>query len=45
MKGVIHELEVLGRTMQGNFGVIGQNIIEFDALFSVNRDLENGITT
>ncbi|PVF97453.1 hypothetical protein CPB86DRAFT_706963 [Serendipita vermifera] len=33
MKGVIAELEVLGRTLQDAFGVIGQNVEEFEALF------------
>ncbi|KAH9949028.1 Fusaric acid resistance protein-like-domain-containing protein [Amylocystis lapponica] len=33
MKGVIHELDYLGRTLQDAFGVIGQSTEEFDALF------------
>ena len=33
MKGVTEELESLGRTLQNAFGVIGQTVEEFDALF------------
>lgn len=33
MKGVIQELDYLGRTLQGAFGVIGQNTIDFETLF------------
>lgn len=33
MKGVTAELEWLGRTLQENFGVIGQSPEEFEALF------------
>jgi hypothetical protein len=33
MKGVIHELDFLGRTMQEAFGVIGESPGEFEALF------------
>jgi len=31
--GVIAELESLGKTVQEAFGVIGQNVEEFEALF------------
>jgi hypothetical protein len=34
MKGVTQELESLGRTLQGAFGVIGQTPGEFEALFN-----------
>lgn len=34
MKGVIDELEFLGRTLQGAFGVIGQTVDEFESLFT-----------
>ncbi|KAI5117857.1 hypothetical protein M0805_007700 [Coniferiporia weirii] len=34
MKGVIQELDYLGRTLQGAFGVIGQTTEEFEALFA-----------
>ncbi|KAI6002886.1 Fusaric acid resistance protein-like-domain-containing protein [Pisolithus albus] len=33
MKGVTQELDYLGRTLQDAFGVIGQTVEEFDALF------------
>lgn len=33
MKGVTDELELLGRTLQNAFGVIGQTPEEFEALF------------
>ena len=33
MKGVIQELDFLGKTMQGAFGVIGQTVDEFEAMF------------
>lgn len=33
MKGVIHELNYLGHTLQDAFGVIGQSTEEFEALF------------
>ncbi|KAH8116610.1 Fusaric acid resistance protein-like-domain-containing protein [Phellopilus nigrolimitatus] len=33
MKSVIQELDYLGRTLQGAFGVIGQTTEEFEALF------------
>lgn len=33
MKGVIDELDSLGRTLQGAFGVIGQTVDEFESLF------------
>ncbi|OCH91682.1 hypothetical protein OBBRIDRAFT_728270 [Obba rivulosa] len=33
MKGVIQELDFLGHTMQEAFGVIGQSVEEFEALF------------
>jgi len=33
MKGVTMELELLGRTLQDAFGVIGQTADEFDMLF------------
>jgi len=33
MKGVIQELDYLGRTLQEAFGVIGQSTEEFEALF------------
>ena len=33
MKGVTEELESLGRTLQNAFGVIGQTVEDFDALF------------
>ena len=35
MKGVIRELETLGRTLQDVFGVIGQTRVEFERLFEV----------
>ncbi|KAF7335071.1 ArAE-2 domain-containing protein [Mycena venus] len=34
MKGVTVELEILGRTLQNAFGVIGQTPEEFEALFA-----------
>ncbi|KAJ7830460.1 Fusaric acid resistance protein-like-domain-containing protein [Mycena olivaceomarginata] len=34
MKGITVELEVLGRTLQNAFGVIGQTPAEFEALFA-----------
>ncbi|KAI6037545.1 Fusaric acid resistance protein-like-domain-containing protein [Pisolithus marmoratus] len=34
MKGVTQELDYLGRTLQDAFGVIGQTVQEFDALFT-----------
>ncbi|KAI6134688.1 Fusaric acid resistance protein-like-domain-containing protein [Pisolithus croceorrhizus] len=34
MKGVTQELDCLGRTLQEAFGVIGQTVEEFDALFT-----------
>lgn len=33
MKGVIDELEFLGKTLQVAFGVIGQTVDEFESLF------------
>ncbi|PCH35986.1 hypothetical protein WOLCODRAFT_140156 [Wolfiporia cocos MD-104 SS10] len=33
MKGVVHELDFLGRTLQEAFGVIGQSREEFESLF------------
>lgn len=33
MKGVTMELEFLGQTLQGAFGVIGQTAEEFEMLF------------
>ena len=33
MKGVIQELDILGKTLQGAFGVIGQTTEEFEAMF------------
>ena len=36
MKGVIQELDYLGRTLQDAFGVIGQGTIDFEALFTPN---------
>ncbi|EIN11240.1 hypothetical protein PUNSTDRAFT_61905 [Punctularia strigosozonata HHB-11173 SS5] len=33
MKGVIHELDYLGKTLQDAFGVIGQTTEEFEAMF------------
>jgi hypothetical protein len=33
VEGVIAELESLGKTVQQAFGVIGQNVEDFDALF------------
>ena len=33
MKGVIHELDYLGRTAQGAFGVIGQTVDDFESMF------------
>ncbi|KDQ55716.1 hypothetical protein JAAARDRAFT_327588 [Jaapia argillacea MUCL 33604] len=35
MKGVIQELDYLGRTLQDAFGVIGQTTEEFEAMFRV----------
>jgi hypothetical protein len=37
MKGVIHELDFLGRTLQTAFGVIGETPAEFEALFRDER--------
>lgn len=34
MKGVIQELEALGKTLQNAFGVIGQTTEEFENLFT-----------
>jgi hypothetical protein len=34
MKGITVELEVLGRTLQNAFGVIGQTLAEFEVLFA-----------
>lgn len=39
MKGVTQELDYLGRTLQDAFGVIGQTVEEFDALFT-DADVE-----
>lgn len=39
MKGVTHELDFLGSTLQDAFGVIGQTAEEFDGLF-LETDLE-----
>ena len=36
MKGVIQELDFLGKTLQDAFGVIGQSTEEFEALFRVD---------
>ena len=33
MRGVIHELDYLGRTLQDTFGVIGESTDAFEALF------------
>jgi hypothetical protein len=38
MKGVTRELEVLGRTLQDVFGVIGQTRDEFERMFEVNAE-------
>lgn len=35
MKGVIQELDILGRTVQEAFGVIGEGLEEFEQLFAV----------
>lgn len=35
MKGVIQELDFLGRTVQEAFGVIGEGLEEFEELFTV----------
>jgi hypothetical protein len=37
MKGVIYELDSLGRTLQNAFGVIGETPAEFEALFRDER--------
>lgn len=39
MKGVIQELDYLGKTLQDAFGVIGHNTEEFEALFRVDASL------
>ena len=39
MKGVIQELDFLGRTLQNAFGVIGQSLEEFESMF---RPTTNG---
>jgi len=36
MKGVIHELDFLGKTLQNAFGVIGQTVVEFESLFTAD---------
>jgi hypothetical protein len=43
MKGVTQELEILGRTLQDAFGVIGQSPEEFEALFQDQRTVENNV--
>jgi len=43
MKGVIQELDYLGRTLQGAFGVIGSTTIDFESLFIGNPG-ENQLT-
>jgi len=37
MKGVTMELELLGRTLQDAFGVIGQSPEEFEMLFVIQE--------
>ena len=37
MKGVTMELELLGRTLQDAFGVIGQSSEEFEMLFAIQE--------
>ena len=39
MKGVIKELDVLGRTLQDAFGVIGQTRGEFERMFEMPGEL------
>lgn len=34
MKGVIQELDYLGKTLQDAFGVIGQSTVDFESLFT-----------
>lgn len=38
MKGVIRELDYLGKTLQDAFGVIGQTTEEFEAMFRESAD-------
>ncbi|KAL5528798.1 hypothetical protein ACEPAF_7935 [Sanghuangporus sanghuang] len=40
MKGVIQELDFLGRTLQDAFGVIGQSREEFEAMFRPNGQID-----
>lgn len=43
MKGVTQELELLGRTLQDAFGVIGQTPEEFEALFMTPEEARRRI--
>jgi len=43
MKGVIQELDFLGRTLQTAFGVIGETPAEFEALFRDERRAPNHV--
>ncbi|KAL5523436.1 hypothetical protein ACEPAG_7609 [Sanghuangporus baumii] len=40
MKGVVQELDFLGRTLQDAFGVIGQSREEFEAMFRSNEQID-----
>ena len=43
MKGVIQELDYLGRTLQDAFGVIGQSRDAFEDLFEAPLDSANPV--
>jgi hypothetical protein len=43
MKGVIHELDVLGCMLQTAFGVIGETPAEFEALFRDERRMADQV--
>lgn len=44
MKGVIQELDFLGRTVQEAFGVIGEGLEEFEELFRLEADHLDSVT-
>lgn len=44
MKGVIQELDFLGRTLQDAFGVIGQSTEEFEAMFRPHEQAARSVS-